>query len=94
MSDDDVRAQNEELQRAYSLTFASPHAAAVLADLVRFCRAIDGRFHPDARVSAALEGRAEVFHRIYSLARLSLEEIYALRLNRTRPIAQKEDTDG
>lgn len=52
-------------QRAYQLTFGGEGAAkAVLADLVKFCRAEQSTFHPDPRMAAMLDGRREVYLRI------------------------------
>jgi hypothetical protein len=78
-----VAKQNEELLRAYALTFGSPAGKAVLADLATFCRATESCFDPDPRIHAVLEGRRETFLRIQQFAKLNAEEIYDLRIRRT-----------
>ncbi len=50
----------------------------VLKDLARFCRAHKSAYHPDARMSAVLEGRREVWLRIQNYLNLSNEELYNL----------------
>lgn len=50
----------------------------VLKDLAKFCRAYDTTFHADARLSAALEGRREVWLRIQKHLNLDADEIYKL----------------
>lgn len=50
----------------------------VMADLAKFCRAVEPTFHVDPRVHARLEGRREVFLRITQHLNLSAEELYNL----------------
>lgn len=65
---------------AYQLTFQKNNYAAqeVLIDLARFCRASETTFHPDARLSAVLEGRREVWLRIANHLNLTSEQLFAL----------------
>lgn len=75
--------ENEELLRAYQLTFNSPSGQIVLADLAPFCRAVESCLVlGDTHATAALEGRREVFLRITQYARLTEEEILTLRMSR------------
>lgn len=64
-------------KRAYALTFnkESVPVQAVLADLMKFCRANETTFHPDPRIHAVLEGRREVFLRIINHLNLSAEDL-------------------
>ena len=68
----------EQRKRAYSLSFAGTHGAAVLEDLAKFCRANESCFHPDARVHAVMEGRREVWLRIKQHMDLSEGELLSL----------------
>lgn len=65
-------------QQAYQATFAqdSPTSDAVIADLARFCRADRSSFHPDPRVHALLEGRREVYLRIYDHVKLKQDDFW------------------
>lgn len=63
---------------AYCKTFGGPVAEEVLADLKKFCRADVSTFHSDARVSAMLEGRREVYLRIMQHLTLNSEELSKL----------------
>lgn len=65
-----------ERQRAYQLAFGSPAGAAVLADLVWFCRGNASCFHADPRIHAALEGRREAWLRIRQHLDMAPEELY------------------
>lgn len=51
---------------------------AVLGDLAKFCRADQSCYHSDARASALLEGRREVWLRIKNHLNLSDEELYEI----------------
>lgn len=62
----------------YQLAFASPAGQEVLIDLMKFCRANETTFHPDARIHAALEGRREVWCRIQQHLNLTSEQLYIL----------------
>ncbi|ARS27619.1 Bbp19 family protein [Sphingomonas sp. KC8] len=69
---------------AYSTTFLSdraepsPHAAVVLADIARFCRADETCFDADPRTHALLEGRREVWLRIQAALKLDRAAIERL----------------
>jgi hypothetical protein len=65
---------------AYGQVFRGDSIAnqVVMADLAKFCRAVEPTFHADARVHARLEGRREVFLRITEHLNLSAEELYNL----------------
>lgn len=65
-------------RKAYRLAFGSPAGQEVLMDLVAFCRAASTTFHEDPRVSAALEGRREVFLRIQQHLNLTPEQLFSL----------------
>lgn len=67
-------------RQAYQLTFQPDNYAAqqVLIDLARFCRANQTTFHEDARISAVLQGRHEVWLRISSHLHLTSEQLFAL----------------
>lgn len=70
-------------QLAYKRTFKDldaprSDAAAVLADLAKFCRAHDSTFHPDPHVRAQLDGRREVWLRIQSHLQLTDDELWEL----------------
>jgi hypothetical protein len=62
-------------KQAYSNVFKGIHGERVLEDLARFCRADDTTFLPDARASAMLEGRREVWLRIQKHLNLSPDEL-------------------
>lgn len=67
-------------KRAYELTFTdSPSSQIVLSDLARFCRADKSTFHKDARASAVLQGRREVWLRIQNYLQLTPEELVELQ---------------
>jgi len=65
-------------RRAYQTVFLSPVGEEVIADLARFCRATGSTFHPDARVSAQLDGRREVFLRIQQHLRLTDDQLWQI----------------
>lgn len=62
-------------KRNYQTTFAGVGGEAVLADLARFCRADESTFNTDARISALMEGRREVWLRITKHLNLSPDEL-------------------
>lgn len=81
-----VRAQNEQIIRAYHVCFGGPAGQMVLTDLAAFCRGAETTFVPgDPGKSAFLEGRRDVLLRIQQRARLSDAEILQLRLGRIQP---------
>lgn len=66
-------------RQAFVSVFDGPNGKTVLRDLAKFCRASESTFHPDARISAVLEGRREVWLRIQEYLQLTDEELYELR---------------
>lgn len=78
MTREEIDAENEALQRAYSAVFGSPIGKIVLEDLARFCRAVETTFDVDPRRHALLEGRRETFLRIQSLSSLTPDEVLQL----------------
>lgn len=85
MTAEEAHAQNEQLQRAYSIVFGSPDGRVVLADLIPFCFGRKSTFHENDRIHARNDGRRDVLMRIAEFTNLSLEEIYALRGPRRTP---------
>ena len=81
-------------QTAYKQTFTGPHAETVLADLAAFCRANQSTFHPDARVSAALDGRREVILRILDHINLSPDELFEISTGQRRHQAALDKRQG
>jgi len=67
----------EERRREYIRAFDTPAGKMVLEDLAPFCRADASTFHIDARVSANLDGRREVYLRIQEHINLSSDELWA-----------------
>jgi len=65
-------------KQAYQHTFKGIHGERVLEDLARFCRANDTTFLPDARASALLEGRREVWLRVQQHLNLSPDQLEKL----------------
>lgn len=65
-------------KQAYQRTFSGVNGEKVLEDLARFCRANETTFLPDARASALLEGRREVWLRIQNHLNLSPDELEKL----------------
>jgi len=66
--------------QAYRVTFnpEGVQTRLVLMDLAKFCRAGDSTFHTDARVSALMEGRREVWLRIQQHLQLTDDELWGL----------------
>ena len=75
-------------QGAYRDTFRAPAAQLVLQDLAKFCRAHESTFHPDARVSALMQGRQEVWLRINQHLKLNSDELWVLYSGRNPPAAE------
>jgi hypothetical protein len=73
-------------QRAYKLTFGGVAGDTVLQDLAQFCRANESCFHPDARASALMEGRREVWLRIKEHLDLTEEQLTELHIPQQRKI--------
>lgn len=65
-------------KRNYQLALTSPAGQEVLKDLVRFCRGAETTYDPDPRVSAALEGRREVWLRIQQHLNLTDAQLFGL----------------
>lgn len=75
----DVAAKNEELMRAYSLTFNTPAGQRVLLDLMAF-----GSFRQPI-ASPIDEGKRQTVLRIMEMTLLTTEQIYALYQARISP---------
>ena len=77
---DDFKRRLHFVAYAYNQVFGkgSPHTETVLKDLAKFCRAHKTTFLPDARASAVLEGRREVWLRIVDNLNLTPDELYRL----------------
>ena len=65
-------------QTAYRAVFQGPMSDVVLADLAKFCRASESTYHPDPRVAAQLDGRREVFLRIFQHLKLNSDDLWKL----------------
>lgn len=68
----------------YQRVFDSPEGKVVLADLARFCRAHESTFDPDARISANLDGRREVWLRIQQQLELDSDTLWQLYSERMK----------
>ncbi len=80
---DEVEAKAEELMRAYAVTFGSPAGQVVLADLENYCNALDGPARPGETDRTWMNlGRHEVFLRIQKFSRITMKDLYELRLGR------------
>ena len=73
-----AREYLDRRRRAYLTTFSGPVADEVLRDLAQFCRAHETTFHADARASALLEGRREVWLRIAQHLNLDADRLWHL----------------
>ena len=76
-------------KRAYQLCFGNAAGHAVIADLMKFCRATESTFDADPRIHAVLEGRREVFLRIQNHLNLTSEDLYKLAAG--KPLNSKGD---
>jgi len=67
-----------ERRYAYQKVFnsKSQYTNTVLADLAKFCRAMDSTFHENERVQSKLDGRREVWLRIMMHLKLSEDELW------------------
>jgi len=65
---------------AYQRVFdpANRDVQLILKDLMKFCRAMESTFHPDARLAAQLDGRREVFLRVMQHTKLSQDQLWVL----------------
>lgn len=80
---DDVEAKAQELMRAYAVTFGSPAGQVVLADLELFCHALEPCAVPGNHDRTLMnEGNREVFLRIQKFSRITMKDLYDLRLGR------------
>ena len=83
MSDEDeVEAKNQELIRAYQLTFNSPAGQTVLLDLMSF-----GKFRVPI-TDPVDEGKRQVVLRIMNMTQLSMEQLYAAYRGKIFPQAR------
>lgn len=80
-------------KQSYQLAYGSPAGQAVLQDLAKFCRASETTFHEDPRISAALEGRREVWLRIQNHLHLSSEQLLAIYSGRQINVITGDDDD-
>lgn len=71
MTEDEIKAANEELKRAYDLTFNSPSGQIVLLDLISFCK-----FRADIDTPID-EGKRRVALRIVNFTLLTPEQLQA-----------------
>lgn len=72
----------QQRRAAYRNTFNSPEGKKVLADLKRFCRALNSSHTPgDPYTTAFLEGRREVWNRI--LVHINLPDADIVNLKET-----------
>jgi hypothetical protein len=76
---EEIDAKNDELMRAYQLTFNSPAGQAVLLDLMSF-----GKFRVPIE-DRADEGKRQVVLRIMNMTQLSTEQLYAAYRGRISP---------
>ena len=82
MKPSELRDQLDERRAAYSRVFEFGNPTRddlqlVLKDLARFCRADASTYHPDARQSAMLDGRREVWLRIRDHLMLGIDDLFA-----------------
>lgn len=66
-------------QQDFKIAFSNPTGKRVLKRLAKYCRAHETTFHPDPYVSAALEGRREVYLFICEQLNLSPDELWDQR---------------
>lgn len=75
--------QFKDRATAYKLAFSTPAGQLVMQDLMSFCRAHESCFDPDPRIHAALEGRREVWLRIFNHVELTHSQALAVFGGRT-----------
>lgn len=73
---DRIRGFLSRRAQAYRRVFNNPEGEIVLADLARFCRALESTYAEDARTSAVLDGRREVWLRIQRHLNLSEKALW------------------
>lgn len=86
MTEDEIRAANEDLAKAYLLTFRTPWGQKVLLDLMKFCNFRIPLPRDDRDVE---EGKRQVFLRIESFLNFTPEELG--RLFAGQPIPTGDD---
>ena len=79
MTEEDIEAKNQELIRAYQLTFNSQAGQTVLIDLMSF-----GKFRVPIE-DRTDEGKRQVVLRIMSMTQLSTEQLYAAYRGKISP---------
>lgn len=77
MADDPAKDAIEARKHAYQQALGGIPGETVMADLARFCRAEESTYHADARAHALLEGRREVYLRIWHHMNRSVDELCA-----------------
>lgn len=83
-----------QLQRAYQIAFGTGEASqAVLADLGKFCRADEPCWSEDQRHHARYEGRREVWLRIQTQMKSSVEDLLERRLGYSYEVVKIEPED-
>lgn len=85
---DEIEAANEELVRAYCLTFGAPTGQIVLLDLMKFCR-FRAPLGDNIKID---EGKRQVFIRIMEFLTLSPDQLKALVAGRS--FTPQETSDG
>jgi hypothetical protein len=71
----DIRQFLTTRKRNYQTVFGGVAGGEVLRDLAKFCRADETTFHADARASALMEGRREVWLRITKHLNLTPDQL-------------------
>jgi hypothetical protein len=84
MTPEEIEAKNEELQRAYRLTFNSPAGQLVLLDLMSF-----GKFRVPIEAPQD-EGKRQVVLRIINFTELSMEQLMSAYRGKISPGPQQE----
>lgn len=79
----------KDRKTAYQLMFAQPAGKAVLADLVKFSKIIEGPMGRNDAETYRLIGRQDVVRRIQEHGQLTVEQLFALYNH--LPIPQNED---
>jgi hypothetical protein len=79
LTPEEINAKNEELLRAYQLTFNSPAGQQVLLDLIAF-----GKFRVPIE-NQTDEGKRQVILRIMNFSLLSSEQLQAVYRGRISP---------
>ena len=84
MTAEEIKAANEELTRAYQLTFNSPSGQAVLLDLIAF-----GRLRAPIE-NQIDEGKRQAVLRIMNFTLLSMDQLEAAYRGRISVVPQPE----